>query len=130
MGLLSETFRNGVDEMLQEAYDKKRISGIGVGVGMVTFLSSASMSSELYANSQTVGINSAYVYEGISFVNDKEGDMCISSLSSNMLRGDIVDNTEKLAFKQKRERKAVEIQVTHVSKHISRFDFEDEYEEM
>lgn len=114
--------------MLPETYYKKKLSGIGIGV--VTFLSLASMSSNAYSSSVTMGTNNEYVYEGISFVNDNEGDMCVSSVSSDMFKGDIVRDSEISDFMQKRERKAIEIQITRVSKHISKFDFEDEYEEI
>ena len=116
--------------MLQEAYDKKKLSSIGIGVGVVTFLSLASMSSNMCNNSITMGTNGEYIYEGISYVNDNEGDMCISSEMSNMFRGDVVKNSDIIDFVHRREKKIIEIHVTRVSKHISTFDFEDEYEEI
>ena len=112
--------------MLQKAYDKKILTGIGV----VTFLSLASMSSNIPGNSVTIGTNNEYGYEGISFVKDKEGDMCISSAITNISIGDVAINPEIMDFMQKRERNSIEIQVTHIRKHVSKFDFQDEYEEI
>ena len=63
--------------MLQQSYGIKRISGMGVG--LVTFLSVASVSSNALNASVTAGINNIYAYEGVALVNDNEGTMCVSS---------------------------------------------------
>lgn len=112
--------------MQLQSYGIKKISGLSVGV--MTFLSIASVSSNVLNSSVTAGINSPYVYEGLSLVNDNEGVMCISSFSSmNEL---MMRSSEVVDFYVSRHKKKVELQITKTRKHISKFDFEEEYEEI
>lgn len=113
--------------MLQQSYGIKRISGMGVG--LVTFLSVASVSSNALNASVTAGINNIYAYEGVALVNDNEGTMCVSA-SIPTESDKHIKNMDEIDIINARSKKKVELEVTKISKHISQFDFEDEYEEI
>ena len=77
----------------------------------------------------TAGINNIYAYEGVALVNDNEGTMCVSS-SIPTESDKHIKNMDEIDIINTRSRKKVELEVTKISKHISQFDFEDEYEEI
>lgn len=107
-----------------------KISGIGVSV--LTIFSIASLSSNAISNSPTLNLSNNYYNEAISLINDDRGDLCLSSdLSEHSMEDVLIENNEdeeKGLLKHKR--KAVKMQITGVKKYISKFDFEEEYEEI
>lgn len=115
--------------MQQSSYDVRKASGIGVGV--VTVISIATMSSAWPYNNFTTSINKQFGYEGASFFSDKEGELCVSSLLSEMVRGDVLaiegDMSELYLA---HEQFGVQLKILEVKEHMPKFDFEDDYEEI
>ena len=95
----------------------------------MTFLSIASVSSNALNTSVTAGVNNVYAYEGVALVNDNEGTMCVST-SIPTESDKHIKNIDEIDIINARSKRKVELEVTKVSKHISQFDFEDEYEEI
>lgn len=115
---------------MQEAYTTN-IKKVGVGVGVFTFLSLASVSSSALSSSMTSSITSDFMYEAADIINDSNGDVCISTNLSNQVVGDIIsdkDEFEDLSVCY--ESKSIKMHITEVKKHVSKFDFEEEYEEI
>ena len=103
-----------------------RISGFGVvaAFGLLT------MSSDLSDASVTsVNIKPEYFYEAPGYFNGEE-TVCNSSMLSKQAIGDIVSFDRVSEFVQRHERISVNLQITRINKHVSNFDFEDEYEEI
>lgn len=112
--------------MPHEQMSFMKISGLGVvaAFGLLT------MSSNLSAVSLTsMNIKPAYFYESLGFFNGEE-TVCNSSMLSKQAIGDIVSFDRVSGFVQRHERINVNLQITRITKHVSSFDFEDEYEEI
>lgn len=116
---------------MQNAYTSN-IKKVGVGVGVITFLSIASVSSNTGNSNMTLTTSNGYAYEAADIINDNKGEVCISTNLSNQVVGDLIaGNKEKMEdLSRSNEAKNVKIHITEVSKHISKFDFEEEYEEL
>lgn len=116
--------------MSQEASDLKRIAGISAGV--MTFLSMTTMPYGMSdVNSFTSNNNYPFSYESPVFVNDNQGELCISSPMTNLVRGNIMTVTQDVSeYVSTHTKRIVYLQVTKVSKHKSNFEFEEEYEEI
>lgn len=115
--------------MNYQTYNAKKISSFGVK--MITFASIATMSSITPTGNVTTSLNKAYVYEGVSLYNDKEGDICSSFGHSEGFNGDVVasGNMEDEIIPV-HEKVNVKLKVLRVKNHVSEFDFEEEYEEI
>lgn len=103
-----------------------------VGVGVITVLSLASMSQNP-KNSMTTCVPADYRYEAASLFSDNIGDVCTSSELQNNVVGNIMlenENNSTLDFVPKHKTENVKLNITDISKHVSRFDFEEEYEEI
>ena len=112
--------------MLQEQNGIKRIQGIGVvaAFGLLT------MSSSIAGNSfTTINVSPSYYYEVHNFINN-DNTVCNSSMLSRQAVGDIVSIEKKSDFVQQHEKVNVNLQITKITKHVSSFEFEEEYEEI
>ena len=117
---------DGSDSMLQEQNGIKRIPGIGIvaAFGLIT------MSSSIIDNSfTTMNIKPDYYYESSGYFQGEE-TVSISSMLSKQAVGDIVLVDKESEFVQKHGKMMVNLQITKIRKHISTFDFEDDYEEI
>lgn len=112
--------------MSQEQNGIKRIQGIGVvaAFGLLT------MSSSIASNSfTTINVSPAYYYEVHNFINN-DNTVCNSSMLSRQAVEDIVSVEKKADFAQQHEKINVNLQITKITKHVSCFEFEEEYEEI
>lgn len=112
--------------MPQEQNGIKFIQGFGVvaAFGLVT------MSSNIACNSYTtMNIRPAYYYEGQNYINNNN-NVCNSSILLKQAVGDIVSVEKKADFVQQHEKINVNLQITKITKHVSSFEFEEEYEEI
>ncbi len=101
-----------------------------VSVGVITVLSLASMSQEV-KDSITSCTPIEYGYEAASLFSDKIGEVCISSELQNNVIGDIViDDSVMSDFVRNCKINSIKLRITEISKHVSKFDFEEEYEEI
>lgn len=88
------------------------------------------MSSSSVSNSvTTMNISPDYYYEAHNFINN-DNTVCNSSMLSRKAVGDIVLAEKKADFVQEHERINVNLQITKLTKHVSSFEFEEEYEEI
>lgn len=87
---------------------------------------------EHYGPPQTMPIPDDFAAEAprISSFNDTQGEMCISSALAERARGDILTTSEEFEFFEKHQKKNVNLQITKITKHISKLDFEEEFEEI
>lgn len=109
-----------------ESYNIGKMYGFGVGV--MTFLSMATVSPDIHS-SMTSTLNNQYKYGGIYSCSD--GNLCASSVLAEKAIGDVVcDKSIESDFVLKHEKYGVQIKVNQIKKHISTFDFEEEYEEI
>lgn len=112
--------------MSQEQSGLGKISGLGVvaAFGLIT------MSSSLVDKSiTTLSISPPFHYEKLGYFYGEE-TVYNSSMLSKQAIGDILSFDKGVDFVQKHEKIKVNLQITRISKHISNFDFEDEYEEI
>ncbi len=112
--------------MPQEQNGIKIIQGFGVvaAFGLLT------MSSNIACNSYTtMNIRPAYYYEGQNYINNNN-TVCNSSILLKQAVGDIVSVEKKADFVQQHEKINVNLQITKITKHVSSFEFEEEYEEI
>ena len=112
--------------MPQEQMGLKRIPGIGVvaAFGLIT------MSSSIASQSlTTMNIHPDYYYEAHNY-SLSDNTVCNSSLLSRQAVGDIISVDKKADSVQQHEKINVNLQITKISKHISNFDFEEEFEEI
>lgn len=112
--------------MPQEQMGLKRIPGIGVvaAFGLIT------MSSSIASHSlTTMNIQPDYYYEAFNY-SLADNTVCNSSMLSKQAVGDIVSVEKKADFVQQHEKINVNLQIAKISKHISNFDFEEEFEEI
>ncbi len=100
------------------------------GVGVVAAFGLLTMSSTLPDISVTsMSIKPDYFYEASANVFG-EGTVCNSSMLSEKAVGDIVSFDRVSEFMQIHDKINVNLQITRITKHVSCFDFEDEYEEI
>lgn len=112
--------------MPQEQNGIKIIQGIGV-VAAFGFLP---MSSSIAGNSSiTMNTSPPYYYEAHSYINNDK-NVCNSSMLSKQAIGDIVSVEKRADFVQQHEKINVNLQITKITKHVSSFEFEEEYEEI
>lgn len=107
----------------------KKMSGLRLSV--LTVLGVTSLSSNV-VGSYTSNVANSYCYEAVSVINDECGELCLSSNLSEQVVGDVWSNRSSIEenYWIKHEKKAVQLQITNISKHVSKFDFEEEYEEL
>lgn len=102
------------------------------GLSVLTVFSVASLSSNMAGGSITSNVFNPYFYESVSVINDESGALCLSSNLSNQVVGDIL--TERNSIEEnylvKHEKRKVQLQITNIAKHVSKFDFEEDYEEI
>lgn len=111
--------------MPQEQIGLKRIPGIGVvaAFGLIT------MSSSIASHSLTT-LNVQPDYYEAHYYSLADNTVCSSSMLSRQAVGDIVSMEKKAEFVQQHEKINVNLQITKIAKHISNFDFEEEFEEI
>lgn len=112
--------------MPQEQMGLKRIPGIGVVAAFGLITMSSSISSQSLT---TMNIQSDYYYEAYNY-SMVDNTICNSSTLSKQAVGDIVSVEKKADFVQQHEKINVNLQITKISKHVSNFDFEEEFEEI
>lgn len=112
--------------MLQEQMGLKRIPGISVVAAFGLITMSSSISSQSLT---TMNIQPDYYYEAHNY-SLVDNTVCNSSTLSKQAVGDIVSVEKKTDFVQQHEKIDVNLQITKISKHISNFDFEEEFEEI
>lgn len=112
--------------MPQEQIGLKRIPSIGIvaAFGLITL--SSSIASHSFT---TVNKRPDYYYEAHNYTLT-DNTICTSSLLSRQAVGDIISIDKKADFVQQHEKINVNLQITKISKHISNFDFEEEFEEI
>lgn len=116
--------------MTEDAYNSiKKDTGYR---GFMTALSILTISSGMFGNnSTTVSSSNPYYYEAVSAFNDIQGELCVSSVLVDKARGDMLANGEEnTEFFKQHQRKNVKLKITKIRKHISNFDFEEEFEEI
>lgn len=100
------------------------------GIGAVAAFGVLTMSSSIASNSfTTLNVNPAYYYEAHNYINNVN-TVCNSSMLSKQAVGDIVSVEKKADFVQQHEKINVNLQITKITKHVSSFEFEEEYEEI
>lgn len=112
--------------MPQERIGLKKLPSIGVvaAFGLVT------MSSSIASQSlTTMNVRPDYYYEAHNY-SLADSTVCNSSLLSRRAIGDIVSIDNKADFVQQHEKINVNLQIARISKHVSNFDFEEEFEEI
>lgn len=112
--------------MPQEQVGLKKIQSIGIvaAFGLIT------MSSNIAGQSSTtMSVNFDYYYETSNF-SLTDSAVCNSSMLSKQAVGDIVLAGKRTDFVQQHEKIRVKLQMTKIRKHVSVFDFEEEYEEI
>ena len=105
----------------------------GLGLSVLTVFSVASLSSSnVIGGSITSNIINPYYYESVSIINDGKGELCLSSDLNEQVVGDILkDKVDAFDnYLPRREKRTVQMQITKITKHVSKFDFEEVYEEI
>jgi hypothetical protein len=111
---------------MQDTYNIKK-----VGVGVITFLSLATASTSIHSTSMTSGMADMHSYASAYVINDNQGSVCLSSSLSDKTTGDIimnVDNDDLVPITH--NLMSAKLHIREVKTHVSKFDFEDEYEEI
>ena len=110
--------------MLQEQTGSKRLSDLCIvaAFGIIT------MSSNLSGHSN-ITLNNKPYYETKGCFSSEE-TICNSSTLSKNAVGDIVSCDRVTDFVQNHDKINVTLHITKIHKHVSSFDFEDEYEEI
>ena len=111
--------------MMQEQLGVKRISGIGV-VAAFGFMT---MSSSIFPQSLTTVNNVPFFY------HENNMNYQTDSMDATLLSGPSMADGNLLAEKsldvvQNHKRLAVNLKITKLTKHVSNFDFDEEYEEI
>ena len=112
--------------MAHEQNGLKKMSGIGVvaAFGLIT------MSSSITSQSLTTMDNKYdYYYEANNYLA-ADNTVCSSSELSKKAVGDIIVNEKKMDFISKQKKINVNLQVMKISKYVSNFDTEEEFEEI
>ena len=93
-------------------------------ISIVAVFGLLTMSSSVVSNScANLNINKDYL--------SNENNLCNSSILSKQVIGDIVSaNEEKADYEVKHEKINVTLNIEKVTKHVSHFEFEEEYEEI
>ena len=112
--------------MSQEQTNFKWISGVGVVAAFGLFTLSSNYPLK---NIETMSVYPEYRYEASRF-NCFENTVCNSSLFSSKAFGDIIVSENNNDFMQTHKKIHVNIKVQKIKKHVSSFDFEEEYEEI
>lgn len=110
--------------MPQEQWGLKKISSIVAACGLLTMSSSNAIPS-----STTIQTVPAYYCELHNY-SLLDHAICNSSMLSKRAVGDIVSMEKKTEFVQQHEKTNVNLQIIKITKHVSNFDFEEEYEEI
>ncbi len=112
--------------MLQEQSGLKRISGISVvaAFGLITMTSNISSQSLATLNTKP-----AYYYETHNYLLT-DNTACNSSTLSQHAVGDIVLPDGKSDFVQQHDKVNVKLQISRIYRHLSNFEFEEEFEEI
>lgn len=112
--------------MPQEQMSFMKISGFGVvaAFGLLTMSSNLSDASVTSMN-----IKPEYFCEAPGYFNGEE-TVYNSSMLFKQAIGDIVSLDRVSEFVQRHDKISVNLQITKITKHVSSFDFEDEYEEI
>ena len=100
-------------------------------MGVLTITSIASLSNPTTFDLTTSG-SRQYSYEAISYIDMEQGDLCVSSELSDFAIGDRVLENEnpELFVVNKHKTIEVKLRITEIKKHVSNFDFDEEYEEI
>ena len=103
---------------------KRVISGASViaAFGLIT------MSSSMTSNTVMTWAESYNAYYEPSGFDAREETVSNSSLLSKEMIGDVVLVNNDISFSKSYERKHVKLRIVKTSRHISHFDFDDEYE--
>jgi len=113
--------------MVQKQINSHLISNIGIfaAFGVLTMSSSFTATSNSTLNSSvSLFFESAYTY-------NNTGDLCSSLMQKSNQMGDIlVASNLNEEFVQEHKKINVNLQITKINKHVSNFDFDDEYEEI
>ena len=110
--------------MPQEQIGIKAIPGIVAAFGLLT------MSSSIAGHSfTTINAIPDHYYEARNYINN-DSTVCNSSMLSRQAVGDIITVEKKADFVQKHEKININLQITKLTRHISSFEFEEEYEEI
>ena len=107
--------------MLQEQGGIKRISGIGVVAAFGLLTMSSSFSNNSFT---TLNVRPDYYYEAHNYINND------NTVLSRQAVGDIVSVEKKADFTQQHEKINVNLQITKITRYVSNFEFEEEYEEI
>lgn len=107
-----------------------KVSGLGLSV--LTVFSVASLSSNIVGGSITSNVVNPCFYESVSVISDGCGELCLSSNLSDQVTGDVVTDRNDVIdnYLLRHGKKKVQLQITSITKHVSRFDFEEDYEEI
>lgn len=110
--------------MSQKQIGLKRIPSIGIvaAFGLITMSSSIASHSLTTINGQL-----DYYYEAHNY-SLANNTVCNSSMLSRQAVGDIVSTEKKAEIVQQHEKINVNLQITKIAKHVSNFDFEEEFE--
>lgn len=112
--------------MSQEQVGLKRIPGIGVVAAFGLITVSSSIASQSFT---TMNIRPDYYYEAYNY-SSADNTVCNSSMLSKQAVGDIILVEKKADFIQEHEKINVNLQITKIVRHISNFDFDEEFEEI
>ena len=113
--------------MESKAYTLRRVSTIGA----ITFLSAATMSTNLPTNTMTSSINNSFVTAGVASFNDIEENLYSSSSLVDAAIGDVVTRENTMDdVKISHEQIDVKLKITEIRRHVSEFDINDDYEEI
>ncbi len=112
--------------MPHEQMSFMKISSFGVVAAFGLLTMSSNLSD---ASVTTMNIKSDYFYEAPGYFNGEE-TVYNSSMLSKQAIGDIVSFDRVSEFVQRHDKISVNLQITKITKHVSSFDFEDEYEEI
>lgn len=102
------------------------------GVGVFTVLSLATVSQGMMDSNITTSRNVSYSYEATPMFNDFYGEVCATSVISDNSQGDILINANRqmLDSADNKKTRSVQLAITEVNKHVSRFDLEEGFEEL
>lgn len=112
--------------MPQEQMGRKRMSGIGVAAAFGLITMSSSIASQSLT---TINIHPEYCCEAHNY-SLSDNTVCNSSLLFRKTVGDFISVDKNADSVQQHEKINVNLQITKISRHISNFDFEEEFEEI
>lgn len=111
--------------MRKEQVEPRRKSSIVfmAAFGMIT------MSSNINSSFTTMNLQPSHYYEARNYL-DSQDTVCHSSTLSKKVVGDIVSVGKSSDFIKHCEKIDVKLQITKITKYVSSFEFEEEYEEI